>query len=274
MRFERTSWTLAVWLVTTVASATPQQQVAPGFDPAAVERGQQLLTVECGFCHGSNARGGAQGPDLTRSALVQNDENGKQLGEFLRVGRPDRGMPRYELTNAQVSDLAAYLHSSIDLAANRRLYQILDIVVGDPKAGEAFFNGAGKCGTCHSAGGDLKAVGSKYDAVTLQGRILMPRSSGRGAGPAVPTPAYLERNAVRATVTLPSGQSFSGNLVRLTDFDVILYDAAAGQQRSWLRSGDVPKVTLTDPLQAHVDMWTKWTDADMHNMTAYLASLK
>ena len=273
MRFERASWMLVVWLMATVASAAPQQQVAPGFDRAAVERGQQLLTVECGFCHGSNARGGAQGPDLTRSALVQNDENGKQLGEFLRIGRPDRGMPRYELTDQQVSDLAAYLHSTISLAANRRLYQILDIVVGDPKAGEAFFNGAGKCGTCHSAGGDLKAVGSKYDAVTLQGRILMPRSSGRGAGPAVPTPAYLERNAVRATVTLPSGQSFSGNLVRLTDFDVTLYDAA-GQQRSWLRSGDVPKVTLTDPLQAHVDMWTKWTDADMHNMTAYLASLK
>jgi mono/diheme cytochrome c family protein len=274
MRFQHASWGLSILLVMTGAAVGQSQQIAPGFDPAAVERGHQLLTVECGFCHGSNARGGAQGPDLTRSALVQNDENGKQLGEFLRVGRPDRGMPRYDLTDAQVSDLAAYLHSSISLVANRRLYQILDIVVGDPKAGETFFNGTGKCGTCHSAGGDLKGVGSKYDPVTLQGRILMPRASGRGAGPAVPTPPYLERNAVRTTVTLPSGQSFSGNLVRLTDFDVTLYDAAAGQQRSWLRSGDVPKVTLTDPLQAHVDMWTKWTDADMHNMTAYLSGLK
>jgi mono/diheme cytochrome c family protein len=274
MRFQHASWGLSILLVMTGAAAGQPQQVAPGFDAAAVERGHQLLTVECGFCHGSNARGGAQGSDLTRSALVQNDDNGKQLGEFLRVGRPDRGMPRYDLTEAQVADLAAYLHSSISLVANRRLYQILDIVVGDPKAGETFFNGPGKCGTCHSAGGDLKGVGSKYDPVTLQGRILMPRSSGRGTGPAVPTPAYLERNAVRATVTLPSGQSFSGTLVRVSDFDVTLYDLAAGQQRSWLRSGDVPKVTLTDPLQAHVDMWTKWTDADMHNMTAYLASLK
>ena len=273
MRFEHASWGLAVWLVTAVASAQ-QQPAAPGFDPAAVERGQQLLTAECGFCHGTNARGGGRGPDLTRSALVQDDENGKQLGEFLRIGRPDRGMPRFELTDAQVSDLAAYLHSTINLVANRRLYQILDIVVGDPKAGAALFNGAGRCGTCHSADGDLKGIGSKYDPVTLQGRILMPRASGRGAGPAVATPAYLERNAVRAAVTLPSGQSVSGTLVRLTDFDVTLYDAVTGQQRSWLRNGDVPKVILTDPLQAHVDMWTKWTDADMHNMTAYLASLK
>ncbi|MGH9145840.1 MAG: c-type cytochrome [Vicinamibacterales bacterium] len=273
MRFERTSWTLAVCLVTAVASAE-QQTAAPGFDTSAVERGLLLLTAECGFCHGSNARGGARGPDLTRSALVQDDENGKQLGEFLRVGRPDRGMPRYDLTDQQISDLAAYLHSTISLAANRRLYQILDIVVGDPKAGEAFFNGAGKCTTCHSAAGDLKGVGAKYDPVTLQGRILMPRSSGRGAGPGVPTPAYLDRNAVKVTVTAPSGQSFSGGLVRLTDFDVTLYDAVTGQQRSWLRNGDVPKVTVTDPLQGHIDMWTKWTDADMHNMTAYLASLK
>jgi cytochrome c oxidase cbb3-type subunit 3 len=274
MRFGLATWGLVVWLLTAVGVAAQQPPVAPGFDSAAVERGQQLLTAECGFCHGSNARGGARGPDLTRSALVQDDENGKQLGEFLRVGRPDRGMPKYDLTDAQVSDLAAHLHSAIYLVANRRLYQILDIVVGDPKAGETFFSGAGKCATCHSAVGDLKGVGAKYDPVTLQGRILMPRGGGRGAGPGVATPAFLDRNAVKVTVTLPSGQSFSGALVRMTDFDITLYDPATGQQRSWLRSGEVPKVTLTDPLQAHVDMWTKWTDADMHNMTAYLAGLK
>ena len=274
MRFERVSWRLAaVWLVTAVTAAE-QQPVAPGFDPAAVERGQTLLTAECGFCHGSNARGGSRGSDLTRSALVQDDENGKQLGEFLRVGRPDRGMPRFDLTDAQMSDLAAYLHSTIYLAANRRLYQILDIVVGDPKAGEAFFNGAGRCTTCHSVVGDLKGIGAKYDPTTLQGRVLMPRSSGRGAGAGVTSPAYLDRNTIKVTITIPSGQTFSGALVRLTDFDVTLYEAATGQQRTWLRNGDTPKVTLTDPLQAHIDMWTKWTDADIHNMTAYLVGLK
>src|SRR5262249_58912330 len=89
------------------------QPPTPEFDPAAVERGQQLLSTQCGFCHGSGARGGSSGPDLTRSELVQNDENGRQLGEFLAVGRPDRGMPRFELTPPQVSDLATFLHSAI-----------------------------------------------------------------------------------------------------------------------------------------------------------------
>jgi mono/diheme cytochrome c family protein len=146
-----------------------------------------------------------------------------------------------------------------------------DILTGDPKAGEAYFAGAGKCATCHSPTSDLKGVGAKYDAVTLQGRILMPRG-GRGAGP--PQPAYLDKNAIKASITLPSRQTISGVLVRLTDFDVTLYDPPTGQVRSWFRNGDVPKIELADPLQAHLDRLPGWTDSDMHNVTAYLAGLK
>ena len=256
-----------------VATTGAQQQaLTPVTDTAAVERGKALLVEQCGFCHGSNARGGSGGPDLTRSVIVQEDEGGKQLGAFLRVGRPDRGMPKFDLPDAQMSDLAAFLHSAIYLNANRRLYKILDILVGDPKAGEAYFNGAGRCSSCHSPTGDLKGVGAKYEPTALQGRLLLPRG-GRGSGP--PSgPLYLEPTAIKVTVTLPSGESASGGLVRLTDFDVILYDTAAGRVRSFLRNGDVPKVVVTDPLQAHVDHLTKWTDTEMHNMTAYLASLK
>jgi len=253
----------------------PAQQpivaVDPQFNAASVDRGQQLLVTQCGFCHGSNARGGSSGPDLTRSVLVQDDEGGKQLGEFLRTGRPDKGMPAFQLTSDQVTDVATFLHAAIFLNANRRLYKVLDILTGDPKAGEVFFNGAGKCNSCHSPAGDLKGVGTRFEPVALQQRLLMPRG-GRGAGP--PQPAYLDKNAIKATVTLPSRQTVSGPLVRLTDFDVMLYDPASGQIRSWLRTGDVPKVDIVDPLQAHIDMWSKWTDADMHNMTAYLAGLK
>jgi cytochrome c oxidase cbb3-type subunit III len=248
-------------------------------DAAAVDRGQQLLAAQCGFCHGANARGGASGPDLTRSALVQEDEQGKQLGEFLRVGRPDRGMPKFDqLSNDQIADLAAYLHDTIRAAINRREYKILDILVGDPKAGEAYFNGAGRCASCHSPTGDLKGIGSKYEPAVLQGRIVMPRgrvnAAGGGAPAGPPRPPHTEPTAVKATVTTSGGESFTGAVVRLTDFDVVLYDPSTGQTRSWLRNGDVPKVTVNDPLQAHVDMLMKWTDAAMHDMTAYLASLK
>src|SRR6185503_20610450 len=129
-------WTMCALAVagTTALMAGQAPRDAAGFDPAAVERGQKLLAAECGFCHGSTARGGSSGPDLTRSELVANDDNGRQLGDFLRIGRPDRGMPKFELTNAQVKDLATYLHSAIYAAASRREYKILDVVVGDPKA--------------------------------------------------------------------------------------------------------------------------------------------
>ena len=258
-------------IVVLAAAATPAQQQAltPPQDPAAVERGRVLLSQECGFCHGANARGGSSGPDLTRSTLVQEDDNGRQLGPFLRVGRPDSGMPSFTFTAPQMEDLAAFLHAEIYLAANRRLYKILDILVGDPNAGRAYFNGAGRCAACHSPTGDLAGIGAKYDAVTLQGRLVYPR---RGIVPG--SPAHDDPNAVRATVTLPSGESATGAVVRLTDFEVTIYDPATKQQRSFVRAGDTPKVVVVDPLQAHLDQLLKWTDTDLHNVTAYLASLK
>jgi len=257
---------LVLVLIALAAGVAAAQTSPPQFDPAAVERGQKLLGTECGFCHGQTARGGSGGPDLTRSEMVANDENGKQLGEFLQMGRPDRGMPKFNLTAAQVSDLATYLHATIGQAANRRLYKILDILVGDAKAGESFFYGTGKCVSCHSTQLDLRGIGAKYDATTLQQRMLMPRGGGPG-------PAYTDRNAIKVNVALPNGESAHGTLVRLTEFEITLYDAQ-GRTQTWLRNGDAPRVTVTDPLQAHMDMLPKWTDTDMHNVTAYLAGLK
>lgn len=273
MRVATRTIACAAAAIVTIAARLAAQQPAPEFDPAAVERGQQLLSTECGFCHGANARGGSSGPDLTRSPLVQTDDGGRQIGEFLRVGRPDRGMPAFNLTAAQLSDLATFLHSSIRANINRRGYKILDILVGDARAGEAYFNGAGRCATCHSPQRDLRGVGAKYDPPTLQNRMVLPRGSVLPPGAPAP-PAHADRNALTATVTPPGGTPITGALVRLTDFDVVLYDTRSGETRSWLRSGDTPKVVVTDPLQAHVDQLSKWTDADMHNVTAYLASLK
>lgn len=247
----------------------------PRYDQAAVERGQQLFVAQCGFCHGSNAAGGQSGPDLIRSVMVMNDEDGKQLGEFLKVGRPDKGMPKFEMSQEQYKDIATFLHQRIAAVINRGDYKILNIVVGDAKAGEAFFNGAGNCNTCHSITEDLKGVGAKYDPVTLQGRIVMPRGRGGfGGGPRRGAPdAQALRSFPTVTVTLPSGQSYSGLPLRITDFDVMLRDDS-GTIRSFTRDGDTPKVEVKDPLQAHVDMLAKWTDSDLHNMTAYLATLK
>jgi len=238
-----------------------QPETMPKLDPAAVERGQAAFIGSCGFCHGSNARGGEKGPDLVRSVVVIDDENGKDLADLLKRGRPEKGMPSFELPAAQVAEIATFLHAQVIAAAFRNTYKILDILVGDPKAGQAYFNGAGKCSACHSVTGDLKGIGAKYDAVKLQDKIVMPRDDPK-TGP-----------QVQVTVTLPSGERVAGDLVRITDFDVTLR-SPDGVRRSYTRNAGSPKVETKDPLQAHIGMLTVYKDKDIHNLTAYLATLK
>lgn len=235
------------------------------YDAATLERGKSTFAGKCGFCHGSNARGGESGPDLLRSPLVRDDEDGKQIGEVVRNGRPGTAMPKFNLSQSEILDIAAFLHEGVRAAAERGTYKLLNIVTGDAKAGEAYFNGAGKCTTCHSVTGDLKGVGAKYDPVALQGRLLMP--AGGRAG-------QRRNNAPETvTVTLPSGKSFEGVLERIDDFTVALTDAN-GDYHSFSRNGNVPRVERHDPLQHHYDMLTRYTDADIHNLTAYLVTLK
>jgi cytochrome c oxidase cbb3-type subunit III len=244
-------------------------RIYPASDEATVQRGQKQFLATCAFCHGSNAKGGESGPDLLRSVLVLDDEHGDKIGPVIRNGRLDKGMPRFSLTDEQISDISAFLLDRVKAAALRGTYQILNIVVGDAKAGAAYFNGAGKCSTCHSVTGDLAHIGSKYEPVDLQQKFVMPRTGRMG----FMSPEGPMSKPITVTVTLPSGESVSGKLERVDDFNVALTDTN-GEYRSFARNGDVPKVETHDPLQAHTEMLMKYKDADIHNLTAYLVTLK
>jgi cytochrome c oxidase cbb3-type subunit 3 len=266
---------MAAILLSAASAQEPAKVRRPGggagldykeYDAATLERGKSTFVSQCGFCHGANARGGESGPDLLRSVVVRDDENGNGIGPIVLNGRPAQGMPKFSMTQTQIADIAAFLHEGVRASAERGTYKILDIVTGDAKAGQAYFSGAGKCSTCHSVTGDLKGIGAKYDPITLQGKFLMP-VGGRGGAQARST------SPIIVTVTLPSGQSASGTLVRIDDFNVAFTDAK-GDYHSIARKGEVPKVELRDPLKAHYDMLPKYTDADMHNLTAWLVTLK
>ena len=246
-------------------------------DPAAYERGASLYTANCGGCHGQTARGGPGAPDLVRSLLVLDDEKGILISPVLRNGRPDAGMPKMNLTEAQISDLVAWLHVQTYAAGHRNTYAYQDVLTGDAKKGAAYF--ANTCASCHSATGDLKGVAARYDAFSLQARWLQPRG-GRGAGGGGGRGGrngggapQADRSAIMVTVTLPSGEKVSGKLDRVDDFSVSLHDAK-GEYRSFTREGAVPKVEVNDPLKPHLDLLSKYTDADIHNVTAYLVTLK
>lgn len=242
--------------------ATPNSNLAT--------QGQQIFQTNCSFCHGIDARGGAQGgPDLVTSQIVRQDVGGKQLGAFIHVGRPDKGMPAFSLSDDDVSKVAAFLHAQIAAAGNTfgRGGDPYVILVGDAKAGEAYFNGAGGCMQCHSATGDLKGIGGRLDPRTLQNSMVLPR--GRGGV----FPQATKEVSIRVTVAPKSGASVSGKLVSISDFNVTLIDGS-GTRRTFARDGDVPKVTLEDPLQGHIVLLSKLTDEDIHNLTAYLVTLK
>jgi mono/diheme cytochrome c family protein len=241
-------------------------------DPAAVERGGKLFVTNCGGCHGPTARGGVGAPDLVRSVLVLDDEKGILITPVIRNGRPEQGMPPSNLGDAQVADIVAWLHVQTYAAGHRSTYAFQDVLTGDPKRGQAYFQSAGTCHTCHDPTRDLKGIGGRYDAFALQARWLNPRGGRGGGGRGGGGPAST-RSAITVTVTPASGSPVSGTLDRVDDFSVSLRDAS-GDYHSFTRDGATPKVEIHDPLKAHTDLLGKYTDADIHNVTAYLVTLK
>ena len=107
----------------------------PAADPAAMERGKALYGVHCNFCHGSDARGGEGGPNLLRSDLVLNDKNGESIAMVVQNGQGE--MPKLNLNNEQVSDIAAYIHSFRVGGYDVSRMVPPSILVGDASAGEA-----------------------------------------------------------------------------------------------------------------------------------------
>jgi mono/diheme cytochrome c family protein len=250
---------IGIALATSFAHAQLISRPVPPSD--AVERGQKQFVVQCGSCHGADARGDDNGPDLVRSEIVLDDEQGNLIGPVVRKGRPNEGMPAFDLSDAQIRDLAAFLRERTQAAINRNAYPLQDLFTGDAKAGQAFFNGAGRCNTCHSPTGDLAGLASRVQPAQLQTRMLYPRG-GRGGAAGKPT---------TATVTPRTGTAVSGTLEFTDDFTIGLRDAE-GYYRAFSR--DLVKVDIQDPLAAHVQLLRQYTDKNLHDMLAYLVTLK
>jgi mono/diheme cytochrome c family protein len=200
--------------------------------------------------------------------MLLNDQRGEGITQVVQNGRPQAGMPKFDFTTAQIADIASFLHTiPVGGRDPARQPAPINIVVGDAAAGKTFFDA--KCASCHSPAGDLKGIASKMaDAKALQQTWIMPNASRGGrSGPAVNVPP------TTVTLTLASGQKVEGRLVRIDDFLVVLTDAE-GRLRSFPRKGDSPHVVVHDPMQPHLDLLPVYTDKDIHNVTAYLVTLK
>jgi mono/diheme cytochrome c family protein len=235
------------------APATP-----PAAEHADAGPGASIYQQNCAFCHGRDLGGGDSGPDLTRSKLVAEDVNGDKIGYVVANGRPENKMPKFNFTGVEMTDLVGYIHAQVKLAATRkggrRGVDVADLQTGNAAAGERYFNGAGGCKACHSPTGDLAGVASRYQGLQLEEQMLYPRNAHD-----------------TLTVTLPSGETVTGRLEYQDEFVVGLRDST-GTYRSWPVSAI--KYKIDSPVSAHVDQFPKYTDEDIHNLMAYIQTLK
>ena len=217
------------------------------------------------------------GVNLLRSQLVLKDENGELIYPVVRDGRSTPGlppMPPIPLKEEDVKAIAVYIHSVMARSPGQGGPPpgppvVLNILVGNAAAGQRYF--AANCASCHSVTGDLQGLASRFpEPVQLQNAWVAGRGGGgRGAAgaPSAPKP-------VTVTVTTAAGERVEGTLVRIDDFTVVLANAE-GIHRSIRRSGPTtPQVQVTDPLAGHKQLLVKYTDKDIHDVTAYLVTLK
>jgi cytochrome c oxidase cbb3-type subunit III len=265
-------WWATLLLVSLATAQTPAQSaqaettakqndpaMGKSYPPELVRSGRDLFRQDCSFCHGRDAGGGESGPDLTRSKLVTEDVDGDKIGGVVRNGRPDKGMPRFDRSDQQIASLVAFIHTQQNRALSRGMggrkgVDASDLQTGNAEAGKRYFDGAGGCSTCHSPTGDLARIASRYRGLELEQQMLYP-----------------EHTKSRVTVKPASGPTITGTLAYLDEFTVGLTDSS-GWYRSW-RTSDV-EYKVDAPVNAHVELFSKYTDADIHNLMAYLQTLR
>lgn len=242
------------------AVAFPQapKPTATAYPQALVSGGQTKFVQDCAFCHGRDAGGGEDGPDLTRSKLVVEDVAGDKIGPVVRNGRPQNGMPRFTVSDQELAELVAFIHTQKTVAESqkggRRGVDISDLQTGNAEAGKQYFNGIGKCSSCHSVTGDLAGLAKRLEGLRLEERLMYPRGAKS-----------------KIVITLPTGETVAGELAYQDEFDVAVRDASG-----WYRSFAVSKVKykIDSPAEAHRDLLAKYTDDDIHNLMAYLQTLR
>ena len=232
--------------------------LGPAPDKAAAALGAPIYQKNCAFCHGPQARG-AEGPNLIVSDTVLSDDHGEHLMPFLKAGRPEKGMPAFKtLNDDELKQVSEFLHMQVEDVANRGTYQLQNIVVGDPEKGKAYV--AANCTACHTQG-NFEHIASKFrTADQLQRGWVWPNRPADNS------------LAISATVKTTDGSVVSGRVTQISDFRITLIDSA-GKTHVIARDAGVD-VQTRDPLAAHQKMIDTLKNFDMHNVTAYLESLK
>jgi cytochrome c oxidase cbb3-type subunit 3 len=255
----------------------PGQQRPPG-DPAQIARGKTLYGISCTGCHGADLRGGdIGGPNLLRSQVALSDRNGESIVPIIQGSRKDSGMPAIDMSPADAASVATYVRSVLETIGRQGMPPSIgqaapSVLVGNAGEGQAYFKA--KCASCHSPTGDLQGIATRIaDPKMLQNTWVAGGGGRGGRGGRGGAGGESSARTVTVTVTPATGERAEGRLVRIDDF-LVTVGLADGTLRTFRRDGDVPKVEVHDPMQAHRDLLAVYTDKDMHDVTAYLVTLK
>lgn len=250
-------------------------QKRPPSDPAQIARGKTLFDINCRGCHGPDLRGGDMGgPNLLRSQAALSDLNGELIVPIIHGSRQKMGMPAIPLSDPDANAVAAYVRSVIQTIQGQGAppsagKEAPSILIGNASEGKAYF--ASKCSGCHSATGDLSKIAARIsDPKRLQNTWL---AGGSTEEEDEPEGSGSNARTVTAVVTFPSGETVEGKLVRVDEF-LITLALQDGSYKTFRRTGDTPKVEIHDPLSVHRDMLSEYNDRDIHDVTAYLVTLK
>jgi len=216
------------------------------------------------------------GPNLLRSQIALSDREGEKIVPVIQGSLQSGGMPAIPMSPEDAKAVASYVRSVMATIGGQgkppSSQEPPTILVGNAAEGQSYF--AVRCASCHSATGDLQGIATRIaDPRLLQNTWVAGMArNGRGGPPPSAAGAPPTRRTVTVSVATPGG-TVEGRLLRIDDF-VVTLELPDGTSQSFRRDGDLPKVEVHDPLAPHRELLSVYSDKDIHDVTAYLVTLK
>jgi cytochrome c oxidase cbb3-type subunit III len=191
------------------------------YDSAAdLTTGRQYFLGHCAQCHGPEGEGG-RGVNLT-TGRYRHGNSDRQLYMTIRKGVPGSEMYGSSLSQPELWRVVAYVRRLGAAGAEEK-------AAGDPKAGQAIYEGKGGCASCHIVNGRGGLLGPDLTEIGLRRSLKFLRDS------IVDPSAYINPEYRSATVVPRSGAKVRGVVLNEDDYSIQLRDTRE-ELRSFLKS--------------------------------------
>lgn len=235
-----------------LAAAALLAQTASSSPPNDVEAGRARFNVRCAGCHGQNGLGGERAPAIGHSWRSRT-ETRDAISDLIRHGIPDAGMPGFNVPDAELAQLVAFVESRVLPLSKTRIQ-------GDAAAGESLFYGTAGCSHCHMIRGKGSVQGP--DLTEAANRITLAEVETTLNDP---NRRRLKQYHV-ATVVLRAGNQIRGFVRNESSADIQLQ--GLDDHLHLLRKSEVSRIDRE--AGSYMPAW-KGPAADTRDLIAFLA---